>query len=136
MIPLLPIFQSLLKPVSTMYSAHQERKQAAKTGKQKIQEAQIDADNTLNLTVAEWEATNVSNQPSTWKDEYVTVIVTLPIPLLLLGAILQAYNPSYGDLLTGTVEGIKAINNLEGTMAGMMETVVLAAVGIKVWRSR
>jgi hypothetical protein len=133
--PIALLFQSAIKPIANAYSARQARKQASTTGKQKIQKAQVDADNTLNLSDAEWEAINASKQDSTYKDEYLTVVCTSPFLLILAGAILVAFGGSPA-LLEGTVEGIKAINNLDGNVADMMKTVVFAGVGIKLWRSR
>jgi len=125
----------LVKPITGLWHGHQERKHALKTGQQKLKEAQMTGELKRDLTDAEWEAVSVNKQDSSWKDEYVTVIVTLPIPLLILGGILLAFNPE-SQLLSGVVTGIKEINGLEGNLSEMMMVVVYAAVGLKLWRGR
>lgn len=125
----------LVKPITGLWDNHQERKHALKTGQQKLEEARISGGLKRDLTDAEWEAVSVGKQDSSWKDEYVTVIVTLPIPLLILGGVLLAMNPE-SQLLTGVVTGVKEINSLEGNLSEMMMVVVYAAVGLKLWRGR
>ena len=127
--------KGVLSPVSSMWNSHQERKQAVKTGKQKLEHARITGQQQLDLTDAEWEAVSAGKQDSSWKDEYVTVIVTLPIPLLILGGILLAFDPN-SQLLAGVTTGVREINSLEGNLSEMMMVVVYAAVGLKMWRGR
>ena len=134
--PLTALISPIVGAFSSAYVSNQDRKKSAETAKYKIRQAKEDATNTLNLTDSEWESVTASKQDSSWKDEYVTVIVTLPIPLLFLGSIIMAYSPESSQLLEGTVEGIKAINTLEGSLSDMMLAVVYGAIGLKVWRGR
>ena len=78
----------------------------------------------------EWEALSKEAESGTWKDEYVTIIITLPIPAIMIGAVYQAFT---GDatLLVGINEGIGHLKNLGLDMGELMYIVVLAAVGIK-----
>ena len=134
--PLTALISPLTTSITSAYTSYQDRKKSATTAKYKVLQAKEDATNTLNLTDAEWESIAASKQDSSWKDEYITVVVTLPIPLLILGGVIQAYSPESSQLLTGTVEGIKAINNLEGNLGEMLLAVVYGAIGLKIWRGR
>jgi hypothetical protein len=133
--PLTAIISPITESIGKAYTSYQERKKASETGKYKVRKAMLDSENKLDLSDSEWESISASKQDSSWKDEYVTLVVTLPIPLLLLGSLASAMG--YGDsLLDGTIEGIKAINSLEGNLSEMMLVVVYAAVGLKLWRGK
>ena len=68
-----------------------------------------------------------------WKDEYITVVVTLPIPLIFIGNIVAIFNPEYGDkILAANTASLQQLGALMQTPYGeIMMYVALAAVGIK-----
>jgi hypothetical protein len=129
----IPLIGGIIKGVTGYFKKKQELKSAEETAKIKIKQAHEDATNNLALTDAEWESLAVSKQDSTWKDEYITLIITLPIPMILLGAVYAAFT---GDvrLLTGVNEAIDKLKTLGMDWGELMYTVTLAAVGLKVWR--
>jgi len=129
------VLGAVVKPLSSMYTKNQDRKQAKETGRAKLSQAKLSNETQITLSDAEWEAINAANQDSSWKDEYVTIIITLPVVGILAGAVWLAYA---GDarLLTGTVEGIRALNEAGVDMGEMMTAVVFAAVGLKLWRAK
>ena len=99
----------------------------------RAQASKESGDNKVTLTDAEWENVQAANQNNTWKDEYITVIVTAPYPLLLVGGIYFIFT---GDerLMTGATAGLNAIQ-ATGVNTGMMMTAaVFAALGLKMWR--
>ena len=102
--------------------------------KAKLEMAKESNSHEVTLTDAEWESIAMSKSDSTWKDEYVTIIFTLPIPLILIGALVGAFT---GDvtLLNGTLSGIEKLTNLGISWDDTTYAIVLAAVGLKVWRS-
>lgn len=126
----LKIIGGLLSPISEAYKANQTRKTAKEAAKAKIKMAKQDGDFNLNMSDKEWEALSKEAESGTWKDEYVTIIITLPIPAIMIGAVYQAFT---GDatLLVGINEGIGHLKNLGLDMGELMYIVVLAAVGIK-----
>ena len=129
----LGILGKVVEGVSGFFTAKQRRKAAAESGKRKIEAAVLDAKNSLDLSDAEWEVQKTVSENDSWKDEFVTVIITSPIWLILMGAILAAFG--LGDeVLVGTVNGLDALSNLGVDMGFLMESVVLAAVSLKVWR--
>lgn len=129
----LPIVGKVIDGVSGFFKKREERKIAKITGMQKIQQAQEDHKNSLNLTDAEWEVAKVRTEETTWKDEFVTVVITSPIWLILLASVLSTFGVAPG-LLNGVVGGIVALQSLGVDMGFLMEAVVLAAVGLKTWR--
>lgn len=120
--------------IAGVFTAKTKAKQAIETGKQKIQKAQVDGQNSLNLTDAEWEAVNADNQDGTWKDEYVTVVCTFPYVFIFLGAVVAAFGNEL--LLTGSMTGVAKLEEIGVDVGHLCQVVVYAAVGLKLWRGR
>lgn len=121
---------SVAKPIFGHLNKKQERKQAKEQAYAKLEQSKVDGNFKVQFTNQEWEAIKASQETETWKDEYVTVIVTLPIVTLLGGGIASVFG--YPQLLEGTVKGIEAIQALDVDFGALMQTVVYAAVGIRV----
>lgn len=123
----------IFKPVTSVVNKYQERKQAEETGKQKIKKAMLDNENSLDLSEAEWERVAVGTNATTWKDEYVTVLVTAPLLMIFLGALFSPFD--FGVTLSASgLEAISALNGLEGTYATILQMVIFAAIGINAKR--
>lgn len=88
----------------------------------------------ITLTDAEWEIASKNAEDGTWKDELVTITFMLPIWMILAGAVHQAFS---GDprLLEGTLGGITALRELGLNFGEITFMVVLAAIGLKLWRA-
>ena len=123
----------LVKPISSMYNKRQDRKIQKEAGQAKLSQAKQDGATEITLSDSEWEAIAVSQNTESWKDEYVTVIGTLPYVLIFVGAIYFAFT---GDpaLLEGTTDAIEALAKIGVDMGEVMMTVIYAAVGLKAWR--
>ena len=124
------LFSAAIKPISDVLTANTRRKQSRETGIQKIQQAQVDGQNSLEMTDAEWEAVNAAKADTSLKDEYVTVTMTAWVWVALYGAILDEK----------TLNGVKIFMEFctdNGVDIGYLTVmVVMAAVGLKVWRGR
>lgn len=120
----------IVKPIANIFVKKSERKQAIKTAQAKILQAQVEGQNEITLQDREWEAIMAQKTDSTWKDEYVTVIITSPIIGLIAGAVWTAFT---GDttLLTGTKDALVALKQAGIDMGVLMQVVVYAAVGLK-----
>lgn len=128
------VLSGLLRPASDAYKARTERKQAAEAAQAKLLMAKQQGQHKLELTDAEWEVVGQQLQGGTWKDEYVTVSFVSIINATILGAVLSAFG--YPGLLEGLILGVSSLKNEMGIRVGLiMEAVVLAAIGLKVWRS-
>lgn len=126
--------RGIVAPVSRIFEKREERKKAVQTAQKKIEQANADTQNSLQLSDAEWESLNLSTQQQSWKDEYVTIIVTLPIPLLFLGCIYFAVT---GDskFLDGVNMAIANLAALGMDWDKLITMVVMAAIGLKFWRA-
>ncbi len=123
-----------IKPFSDVLTANTRRKQSRETGIQKIQQAQVDGENSLNMTDAQWEAVVASGNESSWKDEYVTVVCTSPYVLIVIGSLAMAFG--IPEILEGAMLGIEKLTSIGIQVGAMVKVVVYAAVGLKVWRGR
>ena len=124
------IFSGLTKPLSDAYTAYQSRQAAKDSAEAKIKMAKQAGDFNIQLSNAEWEAISKRNESGTWKDEYVTLIITSPFVLLFLSAVASAWmgDPRYID---SAKAGIEALKGLGVDLGDLMAVVVFAAVGLK-----
>jgi hypothetical protein len=125
------IVGGLAKPVSDSYQKRQERKQARETGQAKLAQAKVESKKQITLTDREWEAIQADKSSTSWKDEYLTIVITSPIVVMIIGGVLAAFGEE--RVLSGIAI---AMNSLSGTgidMWFLMEAVVLAGVGLKIW---
>lgn len=132
---IMSVFSSLVSPVANAYKAHQERRANEEAAKAKLQLAKTDGEYKIQLTDAEWEALAVKGTESSWKDEYVTLVITSPLIGIFVGSLWFAVT---GDetLLAGVNMGIANLTALGVDYGEVMAVVVYAAVGLKFWRGR
>lgn len=128
------IIGGLVKPVAEVFTAREKRKQAKQEGLNQIYKAQVDGENSLNLTDAQWEAVAAEGNAASWKDEYVTVTMTAWIWMALVGAVASAYGKP--EILQGVKTFVEFCTSNDVQIGWLTGMVVSAAVGLKVWRSR
>ncbi|WP_102794292.1 hypothetical protein [Bowmanella denitrificans] len=123
----------VINGVVDIFRSKQERKKLAETAKAKLAAQKEKGAQEVTLTDAEWESLNVGQQDNTWKDEYITILITSPLLLIVVGTVWTAFT---GDLrlVQAGIESIKAMTAAGVDMEFMMEAVVLAAIGLKLWR--
>ena len=121
--------------VSNYFTKKQERQLALETGTLKLKQSKQTGEHEVTMTDAEGEAVLARGLENSWKDEYVTIIITLPIPMIMVGAMLETYDPE-SKVLTGVVNGLKRLEILGLDWGFLTSAVVLAAVGLKIWRAR
>ena len=129
-----------LKPLSSaidgvvgIFKSKQEQKANAEQAKAKLKQTKLQGEHEVTLTDAEGEALLAQGLESSWKDEYVTVLVTSPYALLVLGALSVFNDPRMLDA------AVLAISNLEKAgvdLDFLFKAVVLSAIGLKVWRGK
>lgn len=124
---------SMFKPLSDIYTARQERKVATESLKTKVALQQDTNNKDITLSDAEWEVVKASSEPSSWKDEYVTILVTSPYVLIVIGSVwLVCFSDP--SLLNSGVHAIATMNEVGIDINFLMQAVVLAAIGLKMWR--
>lgn len=121
---------AIVKPVGDFFTARERRKEAKTTGLHKIEQAKIDAQNSLDLTDAEWEAITAKGGEDSWKDEYAIITMTSWIWVAMYGALKS-------DEILARVQVFLDFCTANGVEVGVLTSMVIgAAVGLKVWRGR
>lgn len=125
----------LVSPVADVFTQREKRKQAAKEIDGAIALAQQKGETTITVNEQQWEAISANKSDTTWKDEYVTVICTLPYVLITLGCLLIAFGQEPA-MLDGALDAIAKLKAIGIDAGHLCEVVVYAAVSLKVWRGR
>jgi len=133
--PIKAVVDAVASPVKSVLNKRETTKQHHQQAKAKYEQAKLSSKTHVTLTDAEWEALSKVNENQTWKDEYATIIVTFPLLCIMVGGIYLAFT---GDsrLLDGTNIAMERLASAGVDIGFLMNTVVLAAVGMKVWRQK
>ena len=120
------IASGLISPITNHFTTKNNNK--TKVKQQQIQRL-MNADD----KEAEWEAIQAESGNNSWKDEWITLIITLPIPVIFISVILSVLfeNPLIADAAKA---GVTAIKELVPNYAELLYIVCLAAIGIKALR--
>ncbi len=121
--------------IADLFRGRQQRKAAAEAVKGKIMAAKLEGQQRIELSDAEAEAILAEQTGSSWKDEYLTIVITSPILALLIGGVWFGFT---GDarLIDGTNRGISELQALGVEYDFLLKAVVLAGIGLKVWRAK
>lgn len=117
------IASGLVSPITNHFTTKSNNK--TKVKQQQIQRL-MNADD----KEAEWEAIQAESGNNSWKDEWITLIITLPIPVIFVSVILSVLfeNPLIAEAAKA---GVTAIKELVPNYAELLYIVCLAAIGIK-----
>jgi len=120
------LVSGLVSPITSHFTKKNENK--TKVKQQQIQRL-MDSDN----KEAEWEAIQAESGNNSWKDEWITLIITLPIPIIFFSVILSVLldDPSIAEAAKA---GVTAIKELVPNYAELLYIVCLAAIGIKAFK--
>lgn len=119
----LSILTSLVSPITNHFTKKNDNK--TKVKQQQIQRLMNSDDKE-----AEWESIQAESGNNSWKDEWITLIITLPIPVIFVLVILSVLfeNPLIAE---AAKQGVIAIKELVPNYAELLYIVCLAAIGIK-----
>ena len=120
----------LLGPVTSLWEGYQERKAAKQNLKAKLTGQKLDNEARAGFNDQEWEMLGKSQSAESWTDEYVTVIITLPLVLVFVCTFI-AILFAKPELLEASDAAIASVKVLLPSYDEILEIVVLAAVGIK-----
>ena len=120
------LLTTLVSPVTNLFVKRNENK--TKVKQQKIQRL-MNADD----KEAEWESIQAESGNHSWKDEWVTLIITLPIPVIFIAVMLSVLwgNPLIAEAANS---GVSAIKELVPNYGELLYIVCLAAIGIKAFK--
>jgi len=121
---MLGFLKLLVSPITSIFQTVQERKLLKQEGEFKLARGE-------QVSRQEWEAMGVQAGNNSWKDEYITVIVTFPIPYIFIGNTVYAFT---GDskILDANRAALADLGALMDTPYGQLVfAVALAAIGLK-----
>ena len=120
------IATGLVSPITNLFAKRNKNK--TKVKQQQIQRLMNSDDKE-----AEWEAIQAEGGNNSWKDEWITLIITMPIPVIFISVILSVLlnDPLIAEAAKA---GTAAIKELVPNYAELLYIVCLAAIGIKAFK--
>ena len=128
------ILGTLVSPLTSLAAKFVERKAAKDSLRSKAVLSKLDSETQITLTDAEWEIAKAKSESGSWKDEWITIVITAPIACIILGSIMMAFGAG-PELVNGAVAGITALNQAGVPMPELMTATVFAGLGLKLWRA-
>lgn len=127
---MLKILSNLASGLVSPITNHFTKKNDNKT---KVKQQQIQRLMNSDDKEAEWESIQAESGNDSWKDEWITLIITLPIPVIFVSVILSVLfkNPLIAQAAKA---GVIAIKELVPNYAELLYIVCLAAIGIKAFK--
>ena len=124
------VLGGIISPVAKVFEKREDRKRAVGEIKAQGAAAEIDGKVAVSLSKAEWEIISKKAETDTWKDEYITLLVTSPLLIIFIGNIVAAFG--FGtELLEANKASMEAMKELGIDLGELMLWTVLAAIGIK-----
>ena len=120
------IASGLVSPITNHFTTKNNNK--TKVKQQQIQRLMNSDDKE-----AEWEAIQAESGNNSWKDEYITVIISFPVPVIFIAVF---FSVVFGDPIyaQGAKAGVGAIKELLPNYEDLLMAVCLAAIGIKAFK--
>lgn len=119
-------------PIANYFTARQRRGQSKDTLEAKITMAKVNKEAKLELADHEVQVLRTKGAVDSWKDEYATIVVSIPILIATFGALVQVFWEDTGARL------LQAANIIAEIMTGptldysvIWLAVVGAALGLK-----
>lgn len=124
------IVSGAIAPIAGIFSKREDRKKAVAIIKAQTSQGTAEGETSVKLSNAQWDLISKKNEQDTWKDEYVTILITSPMICILLGNLIAAFT---GDtrLLEANSSSLAQLSEVGIDMGELMLWTVLAALGIK-----
>lgn len=120
------IASGIISPVTNLFAKKIENKT-------KIKQQQIKRLMNSDDKEAEWESIQAENSGGSWKDEYITVTISFPVPVIFLAVFVSVIlgDPIYAQ---AAKDGVAAVKLLIPNYEDLLMAVCLAAIGIKAFK--
>jgi len=126
------LIKGLISPITALLLKRQERKLVVAGAKAKLDQAKSDGAHKVELNEQEIEVVRTNGLGGSWKDEYITVSVVAFLNLIVVGSIAAAFG--YTNLLEGMTGSVMVLTAMGVDMGELIRIVILAGVGVSVWR--
>lgn len=120
----------ITKAAGELITAPGKRRAAQTKARAKLAAAKAENKQELALKVEEWETIAARGLNDSWKDEYVTLVLTAPLVAIMIGSLIFGLT---GDtrLLDGVERAMQIFKSMGIDMGNLIYVVVLAAIGFK-----
>jgi hypothetical protein len=120
------VASGLVSPITNHFTKKNENKTNVKL-------KQIERLKSADDALAEWESIQAESGNNSWKDEYITLIVTIPIPVIFFSVMFSVIfdDPTIAEAAKA---GVSAIKELIPNYNELLYIVCLAAIGIKAFK--
>lgn len=120
----------IVSPVAKVFQKREDRKKAVDVIKAETVKGTAEGKTSVELSNAQWDLISKKNEQDTWKDEYITILVTSPLVCILLGNVMAVF---FDDtrLLTANAASLSQLASVGIDMGELMLWTVLAALGLK-----
>lgn len=128
------IATSVLSPVADVLNKRTDRKQQLEAARGKIALAKQSGDHEVTLTDAQWELLAIEGTNNSWKDEYLTILITSPIIMAQLAAVADWHGTEKpaSEIVRMMMDNLTSGLGLD--YAVIATAVVFAGIGLKYWR--
>ena len=110
----------LVQPIANVIQKRNDNKTAIEAIKAKAAAGAVAADASVTLSKAEWQITGLKLTQGSWKDEYLTIVLTLPL---------------FAGLIPGTDIVADNVQQLLGADYRTVFLVVVgASFGVRLWK--
>jgi hypothetical protein len=124
------VAKGLVQPVAAIFEKREDRKKAVSIINAERSRAQTDGEIQISLTDRQWELLSKKGEADTWKDEYITIVVTSPFILIVTGALQSAFGLGT-EILDAVAEIFRQAEAADIDLGELMLWTVFAAIGIK-----
>jgi len=124
------LFGAIASPVTGWLGKREDRKVAVEQVKGAVALAKQQGDHEVRLSDKQWELVSKQLEAGSWKDEYITIVVTSPLVCILAGSMYAAFTDDQ-VVLTGVTIAISQLQTIGIDLGELMFYTVLAALGIK-----
>lgn len=123
-------FSAIISPITKAYETRQVRKQAQETAKAKLVQSRQDNEYRLQLTEQEIDAIGKGNENESWKDEYLTIVVTLPYlnTFICNMASVLLSDPVYANAANAANDSLRGLGI---DIGGSFDVVLIAGLSIR-----
>lgn len=122
-----------IQPIANIFVKKEERRQAKDAINGQVQLAKQQGQQEISIRASDWEIASKGQESGTWKDEYVTLSIFLPLNFIVFGSVMGAFGIESGTAaVKGSLEAIQTLTSMGIPMGPLMTLTAGAALSVKI----
>jgi len=126
---------AIIGAVGGFFGKREERKAIEKTIDGKITMQKQRGETQVVFNEQEIDVISKRNEGETWKDEYITIIMTMPLVTLFF-AVFVGTLLGRPELIAAAIEANAAVKELVPNYQELLALTITAALGVRAWKKR